>query len=142
MSAKEAVLTLLQAIKADTLECQALQALLVRQEKLLSQADAKALAAINTEVMASLARLGEHARERSALLQGLGVDPNEQGMAKLIAKLPTHMADKAAPLWQQLGSQLAHCKTLNERNGHILASQRELLGELSGQGLVDYGHGR
>ncbi len=61
-------------------------------------------------------------------------------MTRLLDKLPAPLADQLRPLWHELEQRLQRCQQHNDRNGLVLASQRELLEQLiSTPDHFDYG---
>lgn len=104
-----------------------LQALLLEQHKHMSQHKTQMLAEINASEQSLLAELRKLAQQRSQLLRSIGLNADEQGMKHFLAELPQSLRDKAEPVWEQIYQQLCLCKSQNELNGRLLATQQDLI---------------
>ncbi|WKE66525.1 flagellar protein FlgN [Gallaecimonas kandeliae] len=141
MSVKAALAALVEGVRLDIRRCDELQKLLRHQQHLLARTDSDGLEHLNQALQPALDQLGQSARQRSQLLERLGLDGNEHGMTKLLEKLPEKLARELSPLWQALVQRLGQCKALNERNGSLLAGQQEVLKDVMGQHGLEYGIG-
>lgn len=139
MTVKEKLAALVKGVKADIVRCEELQKLLRHQERLLTRTDTDGLTHLNLVLTPTLDALAGSARERSSLLDGLGFGNGDDAMQLLLTKLPEKMSNDVGALWQALGQRLSQCKSINERNGHLLASQQELLAEVIGRTPLEYG---
>jgi len=139
MNLKSLVAELARGIQADRKRCAALLPLLEQQQRLLAATDADGLAETGRKIEGLLAELRESARSRVRCLGELGLPADQQGMRKLIQKLPAPLSGQMQDSWQALETSLAQCKALNERNGELLASQRAILSELTGRAPTGYG---
>lgn len=132
MSAKAALAELTRGIRADLARCQALQPLLVEQQRLLARTDAEALQPLGEQIGDALAALEVSAGRRGEILVGLGLNADTGGFERLLTKLPPALATELRSLWRELEAALVRCQALNERNGELLASHRTALDDLLG----------
>ena len=124
------VKTLLVDLQQDVADYQRLEGMLLQQRTLLIQHDSEGLQHLHQDQMPLLEILAQRAGTRHRLLSELGLTPDDKGMQKLLAKLPTPLAEKASGLWQELHTLLQHCQTNNDWNGRLLAGQMELIRSL------------
>ena len=82
--------------------------------------------------------MGASARARSEQLRTLGQTGDTQGMTRLLERLAPKLAAELRPLWQHLEQALTRCRALNERNGMLLAGQKELLAQMLGSDNSGY----
>lgn len=140
MTAQARLKALIAAVRNDIDHCTELETLLTEQQQALLRHDSDRLIALNEQIEARLEPLRAHARNRSEQLRALGLSADAQGMTRLLDKLPAALADQLRPLWRELEQRLQRCRQYNDRNGRVLAGQRELLGSLvSPSEHSDYG---
>lgn len=132
MNARAALVALIRGVREDIGRCDGIEALLAEQRQALIRHDVDGLAALNATLRGELARMGTSARARSEQLRTLGQSGDTQGMTRLLERLAPALAAELRPLWQRLEQALARCRALNERNGMLLAGQKELLAQTLG----------
>lgn len=132
--------SLIGAVRDDIGHCTEVERLLAEQQLALVRRDADQLGMISSLLEAQLEPIQAHARLRSDQLKTLGLDADARGMSCLLDKLPEALAAQLRPLWQELEQRLQRCQQHNDRNGRVLAGQRELLEQLvSTSDCNDYG---
>lgn len=133
LDAKQRVKQLLLGIQRDLGRYGELRQMLQRQHLLLATHEVDALTQHNLQQTELMKQIEQQAQQRCQHLLALGMAPNEQGMAKLIARLPAQLQHTMTGQWQQLESSLRQCQQQNDRNGRLLAGQIETLHTLLGQ---------
>ena len=124
------VKTLLNELNQDVAHYQQLVAQLKQQHVLLVNRDNQALIGHNQQLQSLMALLNQHATNRHAILTRLGVTADNDGMQKLLKKLPQQVQQKGMMLWQNLYEQTLACQDLNNTNGRLLAQQKQLIDRL------------
>ncbi|MDX9873917.1 MAG: flagellar protein FlgN [Spongiibacteraceae bacterium] len=135
MNARSLLDAMIKAARSDVATCEQIEALLAEQLPALIRRDADQLTSISQQLEPLLTRIRTNARQRAEQLQTLGLNPDQSGMTQLLQRLPATLATRLRPLWQQLEEALRRCRQLNERNGRILAGQRETIAQLLGETL-------
>lgn len=138
MTARATLVALVEGVKADITRCSGIEALLAEQRRALMRRDTDRLRALNAELEEHLAAMRASARARSRHLRLLGQSADEHGLTRLLDRLPPALANELRPLWQRLRQGLSRCRAANERNGMLLAGQKELIGQLLGNATTDY----
>lgn len=112
------------------------QQLLTASEALhgaLLKRDAQAVEAVNQQVTALVGQLAVSAQRRSRILQIFSLDVGKQGMKRLIAQCEPVRCQRLGAGWAELERLVAACNLQNERNGKLLATQHDILGQLLSQ---------
>lgn len=107
-----------------------LEALLAKEYEFIVGNDMEALDKASTERQASVAALMRIDDERHALCRAHGMSGDRVGLKKLIA-----WCDPERQLhirWSQSTAKLRHCRTLNDRNGALVANRLKRV-----EGLLD-----
>lgn len=140
MNVRERLGALLRDIRTDLCACQQLENLLLEQQRLLSRQEGQALTDLGQSILSHIDGIRQRAGDRAGHLQALGLPAGTEGIAILATKLPDSIRGPLLRDWEALEKALSRCKTLNERNGELLASHRAALATLTGQPLNQYGH--
>lgn len=138
LDARQRVKQLLLGIQRDLGRYGELLAMLQRQHLLLATHEVDELTQHNLQQTELMKQIQQQAQHRCQHLGALGLAPDEQGMAKLIARLPDPLRQTMTGQWQQLEASLRQCQQQNDRNGRLLAGQIETLHTLLGQ-TPEYG---
>ena len=128
--AAQRVKALIQDMTEDRKRYPALAALLEKQRHHIVARDAASLDAVNEQIMALYQQLSKSSQQRYQHLNGLGIDPNTEGMKTLIARLPVTHQPSVSALWQGLQQQASDCQTANEYNGALLSMQQDILNNM------------
>lgn len=140
MNVRERLAALLQDIRSDLDTCQQLEKQLLEQQRLLSRQEGQALTDLGEAILAHIDAIRQRAGYRCGHLEALGLPAGAEGISILASKLPESLRQPLLRDWENLEKALSRCKTLNERNGELLASHRTALATLTGQPLNQYGH--
>lgn len=138
LDARQRVKQLLLGVQRDLGRYGELLAMLQRQHLLLATHEVDELTQHNLQQTELMKQIQQQAQHRCQHLSALGLAPDEQGMAKLIARLPDPLRQTMTGQWQQLEASLRQCQQQNDRNGRLLAGQIETLHTLLGQ-TPEYG---
>lgn len=133
MISSEYVKRLLLTISQDRKDCRALLVLLDEQRRLLIERQTQALEDVNQQLGRLYQKMAKSSAERQSCLTQLNVEPNAQGINRLIDCLPEAYQTQARTIWDDLLSTTVKCKQINERNALLLNMQREILAPLIGQ---------
>lgn len=133
LDAKQRVKQLLLGVQRDLGSYGELHDMLQRQHLLLATHEVDELTQHNLQQTELMKQIEQQAQQRCQHLLALGLAPDEQGMTKLIARLPAQLQHTMADQWQRLESSLRQCQWQNDRNGRLLAGQIETLHTLLGQ---------
>lgn len=139
MSAKELVKIVVTGLEADLKSCSQLEDLLKSQRKCLSDADSSGLEVVNESIVRATERLSLSTSQRSSAMAKFGLSASRDGVSVLAEKLPSGLSSKIVGDFEKLEIALERCKTLNERNGDLLAGQRSLTDSLLGRETKLYG---
>ena len=130
MNARAALAALIQGVRDDLGRCGGIETLLTDQRQALLRHDVDGLATLNVRLQRQLEQIGASASARSGQLRTLGQSPDDHGMTRLLERVSPALAAELRPLWQRLQQALARCQAANDRNGRLLAGQKELLDQL------------
>lgn len=137
-SRKQWVIQLIQGIKQDLVDYQALYQLMQHQQQCYIQFDGTALSQNLAQQQPLISRLQLSTQQRSQLLQQLGLAHSQQGLQQIFKLLPAAMAQQVSQAWLQLENLSKSCHKLNQKNGRLSANCYETLQQqfglqLSGQ---------
>lgn len=141
MTAKARLSRLVLSIRQDIEECGALEEELATQQRLLGAHDTEGLEKVGKVILERVARLDASSRVRAQDLTALGLPEGPAGMGVLASRLPAQHGEKLLADWHRLEAALARCQVINERNGELLASNRMVMDQLTGQAVSSYGDG-
>ncbi len=133
INAKDQVRALLKSIRQDAQRYDELNQLLSQQREAMLTCNTKKLADINELLMAHYQQLQEASSRRRATLKQLNLPTDSRGMTALLKKLPPLLSTQAQHWWQYLEQRARHCQKVNEQNGTLLATQREVMQSVSAQ---------
>jgi len=129
-STRDQIKLLLQELKQDVQDYRRLQLMLLEQRDLLISHDSQGLQQLQERQHLLMETLSESARQRVARLRQLGLSADDQGMQRLLSRLPEPLRHQANASWHTLHQLLQQCQTQNDINGRLLASQVELVRKL------------
>ena len=115
LDAKQRVKQLLLGVQRDLGSYGELHDMLQRQHLLLATHEVDELTQHNLQQTELMKQIEQQAQQRCQHLLALGLAPDEQGMAKLIARLPAQLQHTMADQWQRLESSLRQCQWQNDR---------------------------
>ncbi|MFL9593208.1 flagellar export chaperone FlgN [Aeromonas schubertii] len=133
MTPRQRLQALIQGVQQDLGRYQRLCQLLDEQYQLLGTHDVEGLTRFNLTLTGLMGEVQASAQARCQQLRAFGLEPDQQGMASLIGRLPEPVQRRFSPLWLRLEQLLIQCKQKNERNGRLLAGQVETIRQLLGQ---------
>lgn len=129
-NAAQSVRTLIQGMVDDRNHYNQLKTLLTDQRQFLIARNAQALETLNASIFTVYEQLLENSKQRYKLLTRLGIPAGAHGLRTLFTRLPAANQSQLNTLWDSLEQLAAECKTLNDRNGMVLAMQQEVLQNL------------
>lgn len=118
---------LLGDMRLDLADYQQLEQLLERQFKGALGHDAATLAETGERIVTLIGRLDGRRLARRELAAELLGRPRRLSVEEVLAQLPAAPRQASESLWATLRGRVAHCKTLNERNGRLLMAQHDNL---------------
>lgn len=130
---QQALLQLMKGIQSDLQRYRQLHQLMYEQQRSYLHFDGEQLLQLTHQQQPLIDALQHSATERHTLLAQLGVTPDQNGMQTLLNALPEKIKRPMHTHWQQLKTQVRVCQQLNQSNGRLSASYRELLKDV-GQG--------
>lgn len=86
--------------------------------------------AANQQISVLLDAASRRAQRRSKVLQAFGLDDGSSAMERLLTLLAPARSASLQADWNALTQQVTHCRTLNERNGRLLAMHKDILQQL------------
>lgn len=96
----------------------------------LMRRDSAQIEQCNAQILPLVEQSKLRAERRSKVLAAFKLGAGHSAMLNLIERYPAAQRNQLHTLWQQLGQLAAQCKTLNERNGQLLAMHNEILQQL------------
>lgn len=128
----EIIKSLLNNLQKDVAKLNVLISSLERQYELLSARRTDELKKLNNEILSLLDNLNESNKDREAYLRKLGLPVNKSGMQMLKEKLPSPLKEAMAKLLEELAMKSSVCCMMNEKSGHMLSTQRQIISRLTG----------
>lgn len=141
MSAKQKVIQIVTGIRSDLESVQSLEEIMVEQRKHLSAADATSLDTINGKILSITSSLESNSQTRTRILEDFGLTPDRAGLSILAKKLPKNLGDEVLEKFDSIELSLNKCKSLNDRNGELLNSQKEFTDSFFQTGPKQYAEG-
>ncbi len=138
MSKAAMVRTLCTELLADRQLLHAIIAVLSAQRQAILAYAQSDLDPLNQQLMQHYRQLHQHARQRIAGLQQLGLPAAPQGMTQLLAGLPEAARHPLQSAWQEITEQLQQCQQANHHNQQLIELQYDILQNslpASGEGL-------
>ena len=128
----EIIKSLLSNLQKDVTKLNVLISSLEKQYELLSARKTEELKKLNSEILALLDNLNESNKDREAYLRKLGLPVNKKGMQILKDKLPSPLKEAMAKLLEELALKSSLCSMMNEKSGHMLSTQRQIISRITG----------
>ncbi|MEE2024026.1 flagellar export chaperone FlgN [Alkalimonas mucilaginosa] len=119
-------------LQQDVQRLDQLSQLLEQQYELMSQRSSGPLEELNQQALQLMSALQHNQVSRDQLLQQFGLEHSSDGMHHLVSRLPIPVQLGTRLLLQELTLKARLCHAQNEKNGILLASQRQLLAKLTG----------
>ncbi|MGL6260602.1 flagellar protein FlgN [Vibrio sp. WXL103] len=131
MSKTAIIKAFIQGVQADVQDYQTLLKVMRSQHEWMTKRESQRLEAAAGKQQKFLAKLTGRAEERSKMLEQIGVSADATGVKRLIAALPSHVAEPLQASWNKLHHLVNECQVQNERNGKLLTMQQSILTELT-----------
>ncbi|WP_024303375.1 flagellar protein FlgN [Pseudogulbenkiania sp. MAI-1] len=125
MSREASFRQLLGDMRSDLADYQQLETLLEQQFRGALSHDAANLADTGEQILTLAGRLDARRLTRVELAARLLGRERRLSIEEVLAQLPTAPRQACEALWATLRERVAHCKTLNERNGRLLTAQHD-----------------
>ena len=109
-----------------------LSPLLQKQYVLMNLRQSAELEQLNQQAAVLLELLQQNATERQSAMAALQLQPTTQGFERLLAILPEKIRDASQQLLNKVKRHTELCQQLNQKNGELLARQRQLMQKLMG----------
>lgn len=111
---------------------QQLSPMLQKQYVLMSMRQSSELEQLNQKAAMLLEQLQRNATERYQAMSVLQLQPTEQGFERLLSSLPEKIREASQQLLNKVQRHTELCQQLNQKNGELLAHQRQLMQNLLG----------
>ncbi|MDF3125171.1 flagellar export chaperone FlgN [Rheinheimera sp. 1928-s] len=109
-----------------------LSPLLQKQYVLMNLRKSAELEQLNQQASVLLELLQQNATERHSAMASLQLQPTSQGFDRLLSILPEKIRDASQQLLDKVQRHTELCQQLNQKNGELLAQQRQLMQNLLG----------
>lgn len=117
-----------QMLELDSNAASQLHELLLKEAECLKTREHTTLGKLAEAKAVHIEVLDAHARERSALLDSLGLDHSVDGWLSFMQS--DAQLTKLLPAWESLQTQVQQCKELNEKNGKLIHRSQQTLQRL------------
>lgn len=111
---------------------QQLSPMLQKQYVLMSMRQSNELEQLNQKAAMLLEQLQRNATERYQAMSVLQLQPTQQGFERLLSSLPEKIREASQQLLNKVQRHTELCQQLNQKNGELLAHQRQLMQNLLG----------
>ena len=111
---------------------QQLSPMLQKQYVLMSMRQSSELEQLNQKAAMLLEQLHRNATERHQAMSVLQLQPTQQGFERLLSSLPEKIREASQQLLNKVQRHTELCQQLNQKNGELLAHQRQLMQNLLG----------
>ena len=111
---------------------QQLSPMLQKQYVLMSMRQSSELERLNQKAAMLLEQLNRNATERYQAMSVLQLQPTQQGFERLLSSLPEKIREASQQLLNKVQRHTELCQQLNQKNGELLAHQRQLMQNLLG----------
>lgn len=111
---------------------QQLSPMLQKQYVLMSMRQSNELEQLNQKAAMLLEQLHRNATERYQAMSVLQLQPTQQGFERLLSSLPEKIREASQQLLNKVQRHTELCQQLNQKNGELLAHQRQLMQNLLG----------
>lgn len=122
-----------QDLQQDCADYLALRGLMQDLYQQLLKRDNRLIDIINAQIQPLIEQSRQRAERRSKVLTAFNLGTGPSAMKKLLARYPQAQRSHIENTWQQLGQLASQCKSLNERNGKLVAMHHEILEQLLGE---------
>lgn len=120
-------------IELDCADYQGLQRLMQGLYEQLLVRNSAQIESINQQIMVLVEFIRTRAERRSKILTAFGLSPSIPGaMEKLLMHCPIPNRNTYLQRWTELEKLIQHTKSLNERNGKLLAMHNDILNQILG----------
>jgi flagella synthesis protein FlgN len=109
-----------------------LSPMLQKQYVLMSMRQSSELEQLNQKAAMLLEQLQRNATERYQAMSVLQLQPTQQGFERLLSSLPEKIREASQQLLNKVQRHTELCQQLNQKNGELLAHQRQLMQNLLG----------
>ncbi|MBU1308382.1 MAG: flagellar protein FlgN [Gammaproteobacteria bacterium] len=128
----ELLKSFISSLQQDVQRLDQLSQLLDQQYELMSQRHSVALQQLNQQVLQLMAAVEHSHSSRDQLLAQLGLQNRRNDLQQLVSRLPAPIQHGTRKLLQELTLKSRLCQAKNEKNGKLLAAQRQLMQKLTG----------
>lgn len=111
---------------------QQLSPMLQKQYVLMSMRQSSELEQLNQKAAMLLEQLHRNATERYQAMSVLQLQPTQLGFERLLSSLPEKIREASQHLLNKVQRHTELCQQLNQKNGELLAHQRQLMQNLLG----------
>jgi flagellar biosynthesis protein FlgN len=111
---------------------QQLSPMLQKQYVLMSMRQSNELEQLNQKAAMLLEQLHRNSTERYQAMSLLQLQPTQQGFERLLSSLPEKIREASQQLLNKVQRHTELCQQLNQKNGELLAHQRQLMQNLLG----------
>jgi flagellar biosynthesis protein FlgN len=111
---------------------QQLSPMLQKQYVLMSMRQSSELEQLNQKAAMLLEQLHRNSTERYQAMSVLQLQPTQQGFERLLSSLPEKIREASQQLLNKVQRHTELCQQLNQKNGELLAHQRQLMQNLLG----------
>ncbi|RRJ20264.1 hypothetical protein EIK76_12115 [Rheinheimera mesophila] len=123
---------IITALQHDADLLQQLSPMLQKQYVLMSMRQSAELEQLNQKAAMLLEQLHRNAAERQQAMSVLQLQPTQQGFERLLSSLPEKIRQASQQLLDKVQRHTELCQQLNQKNGELLAQQRQLMQNLLG----------
>lgn len=117
-------------LQQDCEDYSALRDLMQALYAFLLERDSPEIDRLNLQITTRVETIGSRAQRRTKVLGAFRLQPDAEGMRRLLSCYPNEQAVGLSQLWRRLGTLASQCQQINERNGKLLAMHHEILGQL------------
>ena len=120
-------------IELDCADYQGLQRLMQGLYEQLLVRNSAQIESFNQQIMVQVEFIRTRAERRRKILSAFGLSPSVPGaMEKLLMHCPIPNCNTYLQRWTELEKLIQHTKSLNERNGKLLAMHNDILNQILG----------
>lgn len=120
-------------IELDCADYQGLQRLMQALYEQLLVRNSAQIESLNQQITVLVEFIRARAERRSKILTAFGLSPSIPGaMEKLLIHCPLPNRSSYLQCWSELEKLIQHTKSLNERNGKLLAMHNDILNQILG----------
>lgn len=120
------------SLSSDLKKLNELIASLEKQYELLSRRKSQELETLNRDILNLIHMLYQSNLQREHYMHKLGLPSNKRGIQTLREKLPSPLKEATGKLLEELAIKSGLCSMMNEKSGHILATQKQMICRMMG----------